>query len=134
MDGDKIRERGLAANALKQDAGGGETHLVQRLADGGEARVVKSGSLDVIEPDDGHIGGNLKAMVHQRPNRANGSDIVVTDERGKVAPALDEFVGRFKAEFGRRDTECQLNDQFRRHGQLEVAGHVHEAIPAIVGV
>lgn len=52
MNGNEVRKSGLRANALQQNARSGRTHLMERLADRGEAWIVKRGALNVVETDD----------------------------------------------------------------------------------
>ena len=54
--GTKSGKFGLPADALEQDARSSGTHLIERLANGGKARIVKCSALDVVEANDGHIG------------------------------------------------------------------------------
>ena len=51
-NGYKVRECGLRANTLEQDARSSDAHLIERLANCGEARIVERGALDVVETDD----------------------------------------------------------------------------------
>ena len=101
VNGNEVRKRGLAANALQQNARSRGAHLIERLANRGEAGVVKRGALDIIEAHDGNVGGNLEAVVHESANGSDGGDIVVAEERGKIGAALDKFVGGLEAKFGR---------------------------------
>ncbi len=107
-DGDEIGKNSLSANSLQQDSCSGAAHLVKRLPNGGKARVVKCGALDVVEANDRNVGRNMKTAVHQCTNRADGGDVVVADERGEVASSLNEFVGgaRNPAPAWRRATEA----------------------------
>ena len=55
MNGNKVRKVAWRANALQQDARGGGSHLLERLANCGEAGVVKCGALNVVESHDGDV-------------------------------------------------------------------------------
>src|SRR5215831_8795816 len=134
MDGHEIRKRCLSANALKQHSRSGTAHLVKRLPDGGQARIVEGGALDVVEAHDGDVSGNLEAVVQQGANGADGSNVVVTNEGGKIAATLNEFIRRLEPKLGCRDTQLKLHGEFRRSDELQIAGHGHEAIPAVIGV
>ena len=134
MNGNEVREGGLPANALQQDARGGGAHLIERLANRGEARIVKRSALDVVEANDRDIGRNVQSMVHESANRTDGGDVVVAEERREIGSALDEFVGWLEAEFWSGDAKLKLHDKLGRDGQLEIAGNRHQAIPAIVRV
>ena len=49
MNGNEVRKCGLPANALQQDARSGGSHLIERLTNRGEARIVKCRALNVVE-------------------------------------------------------------------------------------
>ena len=83
---------------------------------------MKCGALDVVEAHDGDVCRHLQAVIHEGANGTDGGDVVVAEERGEIGAALDEFVGGLEAKFGCGDAELELDDEFRRHGQLEVAG------------
>lgn len=134
MDGNNIRESGLAADALKEDTRRDSTHLRKRLADGGEAWVVESGALNIVEADNGNVAGDLKAVIDAGTNGSDGGDVVVADDGGEIESALKEFVRRLVSKLRSGDLELQLHGVLGSDGQLEVAGDGHEAVPAIVGV
>src|SRR4051812_8320196 len=112
MNRNKIRERCLSADPLKQDLRGSHAHLVKRLTDGCEARVMKGGTLDVVESDDRNIVRDLQPMIHQCLYGADRSNIVVADERGEIAAALDQFICRLVSKFWGGDPELKLNSKF----------------------
>jgi len=134
MNGNEVRESGLPANALQQDAGGGGAHVRERLANCGEAGVVKCSALNIVKANDGNVGGNLEAVVHEGADGADGSNVVVAKERGEVDSALQELIGWLESELGRGDAEVEVHDEFRWDGELEIAGDGHKAVPAVVGV
>jgi len=124
----------LRTNALEQNARRGGSHLIERLANGGEARIVERGSLDVIETNDRNVAGDVETLIHEGANRSDGGDIVVAEKCSEIAAALDEFVSRLEAKFRRRDAKLELSHELRRYDQLEIAGYGHETAPAIVGI
>ena len=134
MNGNEVWEGGLATDALQEDAGSGGAYLRERLANCGEARVVKCSALNVVEANDGNVCRNLEAVVHEGANGADGRNVVVANERGEIGSALEEFVGWLESKLGGGDAELEFDDELGWDGQFEIAGNGHEAAPAIVGV
>ena len=62
-------------------------------------------ALDIVEPDNGNIRGNLSTVVHESAYGSDGSDVVIANECCEIGSALNEFVGRFITEFGSRNAE-----------------------------
>ena len=77
MDWYEVRKCCLATNPLEKDARRSGAHLMERLANRGEAGVVKCRALDIIEPYDGNVSGDLEAMIHQRADSSDGGNVVV---------------------------------------------------------
>src|SRR5579871_2432515 len=134
MDGNNLGEGGLTADALQENARGYAAHLIEWLANGGETGIVEGSALDVVEAYDGNVGRNLQAMIHAGANSADGGDVVEADDGGEIEAALQQFVGRLIAEFGRRYHQPEFHSVVGRHGELKLASNSHEAVPAIIGI
>jgi len=73
-------------------------------------------------------------MIHECANGADRGDVVVTDQRGEIAASLDQFVCRFVTQFWSGDPKLELHYELRRDLEFEIAGNIHQALPAIVGI
>src|SRR6185437_409144 len=116
MNRNKVRKSSLAADALQQDAGSGGAHLSERLANRGEAGIVECGALDVVKSYDGDVRGDLQTAVHEGANGADGGNVVVAEQCGKVCAALQQFVGGLEPKFRRGDAEFEADNKFGRYG------------------
>ena len=66
-------------------------------------------ALDVVEPDNGHVLGDAQAVVDEGSDGADGGDVVKCHQSGEFPAALDQLVGRRKAELRRGDAQLELN-------------------------
>ena len=48
-------------NTLQEDLGGDASHFAQGLTNGGQGRILESGTLNVVKSDDGNVSGNVEA-------------------------------------------------------------------------
>ena len=83
-----------------EQLGGGDTHLVEGLAHGGEAGVEVLGDDDVVEADDGDVAGAGEAGVFNGADGADGSGVVEAEDGGEVAGAGEEITNGRIAELG----------------------------------
>src|SRR6476646_7388334 len=100
MDRDFVWKGSLSANSLQQNARRDHPHLVQRLTNRGEARIMKSRSLNVIEAYHRHISGHVEPMIHQCADGSDGSHIVVANQCRKISTTLNELVHGLIAKLG----------------------------------
>src|ERR1035437_1569961 len=105
MDGHDVGKSRLAADALQQNACSNRAHFIQWLANCGQAGVVESSSLDVVKTHNRDVFRNPQSLVHERPDRPDGSNVVETDERGEIDPTAKQLIGRPKTQLGRGDAE-----------------------------
>src|SRR5882757_4071295 len=66
-------------NGLEQNAYRGGAHALHGLADGGQGRIVESGLIDVVEADDGAVGGDAESVFLEGADCAEGGEVVESD-------------------------------------------------------
>jgi hypothetical protein len=74
---------GGVGDAVEKDGGGQLAHVLERLADGGEAGDVVLGGDDVVEANDGDVGGDAHAGFVEDAHGADGGGVVEGDEGGE---------------------------------------------------
>ena len=94
MDRDFVRKDSLSANSLQQNARRDHSHLVQRLTNRGEARIMKCRSLNVIEAHHRNISGDLQAGVLKRPDGPDCRDIVIRKQSRERPLAGEQLLGK----------------------------------------
>src|SRR5215475_2854271 len=85
FDHDFFGELRLSAvrDALEQMFGGQPAHLAQRLFYGRERRIVISRGWNVVEADHRNVLRHTQPGLAQRPDRADGRNVVEREKRGK---------------------------------------------------
>lgn len=119
---------------LQKDASRAGTHFAQGLADGGKARSVIIGELDVVETDDGDILGNAEVGVAKSANGADCGHIIEGNDGGKDTAALQEGLHNGITKFGRRDVAFQLDGELRHYGNAKLLGDSYIVFPTGEGV
>src|SRR6266850_4051983 len=121
-------------HSLQEDARGSFPHVMQRLADGSEARIVVGRNLNVVEADYGHVFWHAEIGVSKGTNRANRGDVVEGNDRREGSPLLQQFLDNGVAEFGRSQIALQLDRQLRTDFNRQLLGYRDQTAPAIVGI
>ena len=109
---------------------GGPTHLVERLAYGGEAWIEVLSYHDVVKSDDGDIARTAKTGVLNSANGANGGRIVEAKQCGEVACVCEQFSDGLVAEFGRPEILLQIDAKFRANRNSELIRYAEDRLPA----
>ena len=125
---------GLAGEFEEERFGRGASHELERLADGGDARDVEGGGLDVVEADDGDVVGDAEAGVVEGADAAHGGDVVEAEDGGELALAGDEVVDAGVADLGGGGVLVELDGELAVDDEAELAGDLHGGVPAILGV
>jgi len=84
-----LRGRG---NTLQENLRGDRPHLPQRLAYRRQSRILKRGALNVVEAYDGNILGHPAAGFPKRLNRADGGNVVKSEQRSEWFSASEKFL------------------------------------------
>src|SRR4030095_1757546 len=74
---------GPRGEALEQSACSKASHLKQRLANRSQGWIVKCGSVDVVEAEDGNIAGDPQPHLFQSADRSDRRDIVEGKDGGE---------------------------------------------------
>lgn len=129
-EGGGLGRRGVAADEAEERGCGGLTHGAQRLANGGERRIVGGCGEDVVEAEDGDVGGDAEAGGAQSEDGADGGDVVEGEERCERYAADEEPAGGFRAGLGAGIGLFKLDDKLGIDGEVEGAGVSDDGLPA----
>ena len=86
------------------------SHLTQRLSDGGEARAVECGALNIIEAYDGDIRWNAQAGFLKGAYCADRGDVIVSKERGEWFLAAQQLLSIGITQLRRRIIDFNLHN------------------------
>lgn len=75
--------RGWGVDLVEDGLSGEDAHLMEWLADGGEAGVLEGGGLDVVEAYDGDVIGDAEAGLAKRADGCDSGDVVEGEEGGE---------------------------------------------------
>ena len=119
---------------LEQGDRGLSAHLLERLADGGEARNDVGGSLDVVEAEDGDVFRDFETCIVEGSDAADGGDVVEAEQGGKVF-ALEQKLLRDRVA-KRRGVEVfvELDDEIVGDFEREGLCDLHGGLPAALRV
>ena len=86
-----IRRVWWRRDALKQRLCCDYAHFTQRLPNGRQRRILKSGTLNVVKAHNGHILGNAAAGFTQRLDGADRGNIIERKETGERFSRGEKF-------------------------------------------
>gem|GEM_PF-5271092 len=121
-------------NTTDEQLSGGRAHFVQRLANGGEARIVVLGYDNVVESDDGDVLWTTKANIFDGAYGSNGGCIVEAEDGGEIASTSEKLANRRVAEVWRPRIFFQVNAQLGTYGYADFRCDVINGIPSDGGV
>ncbi len=121
-------------DAFDENFGGGASHLTKGLAHGGQGGILEGGTLNVVESDDGNIGGNLQAGLAQGTNCSHSRDVVEGEEGGKCLARRQQHFGRHVPQLRRWRIALQLRYQAGIDDQAELLGGALDVGPASLSV
>ena len=114
--------------------GGGAAHIVERLADGGEAGADGGGSGNIVKADDGDIARDVKAGFVKSGDRTHGGDVVEGEDGREGFAPLDESAGGLMAGFGAGLDAFELDDELGVYGDVQFSTDFADGIPAGGGI
>src|ERR1700723_1020471 len=109
-------------------------HPLQRLAYGGETRVVVYGNSYVIEPHHRDVPGNSQSRLLEGKNCTYCGKIVIREQCGEWPSSRKQLCGEWIAQLGCGISAFELNDKLRPHGNAEFLGNFADGLPAILGI
>ena len=119
---------------LMSSSCGGRTHLVEGLADGGEAWVEVFGDDDVVEADDGDVARTVEAGVFNGADGADGGGVVEAEDGGEVAGAGEQIAHGRIAELGRPDVFFEEDAEFGTDDDADLLRDADDGLPTGLGV
>ena len=111
-----------------------QSHLEQRLANGGQRGVLEGGRLHVIEANHGHIFGNAQLPFAKGPDGADRGDIVEGKKSRKGLATGEEALGGLIPRFMVRLRALKLGYQGGVDGEIQPGGRSADRLPADRGV
>src|SRR5205809_6088270 len=109
-------------------------HLYEWLPDGGEAGVGVRGARDVVEADNRNVFRNTEAGFADRPDCADGRNVVVSKKRSERLFPGQESLGEGISNPRRRIEALQLNGQFGTNANAELLRHLTDRVPTHRGI
>ena len=109
-------------------------HLYEWLPDGGEAGVGVRGARDVVEADNRNVFRNTEAGFADRPDRADGRNVVVSKKCSERLFPGQELLGEGISNPRRRIEALQLNGQFGTNANAELLRHLTDRVPTHRGI
>jgi len=122
------------ATTLEKDACRGFTHIVQRLPDSREPRVVIARNLNVVESNHGDIFRYTQIRIAQSANRTDGRNVIERYERGELAPVLQKLLDNGVAKLRRSQIALELDSKIRRNFENEITSDSNDAAPTIIRI
>ena len=107
-------------DALDEESRLRTSHLVEGLADGGEAGVVVLGDDDVVEADDGDVARTGEAGVFDGADGADGGGVVEAEDGSEVVGAGEEIADGRVAEFGRPGVLLEVDAELGADGDADL--------------
>src|ERR1019366_1571818 len=121
------------ANSRNQAFARLPAHLLQRLANGCEARRVETSHTNIIEANNRDILRAVEAEVGKRPDSSDRRRVVECADRRKTRAHLDQFSHLLEREFRGELIVIHLEKKFGLDLDVEFLSRVEQQLPSFPG-
>src|SRR6266581_5804836 len=134
LNGDLGNVFAAALDEIDDGLRGDLPHFYKWLPDGGQAGIGVRCSGNIVEAHNRNVFRHTQACFVERPDRADGRNVVVSKKcRERMLPS-QELLGEGISNAGRRIEALQLDGQLGTNANTELLGHFADRAPTHRGI
>src|SRR6266851_1683157 len=134
LNGDFRHVFAAAFNLVDDGLRGDLTHFHKWLPYRGQSGIGVCCAGNIVEADNGNVFRDTQARFVERPDRADGRNVVVSKECCEGMFPCQEFLGEGISNGGRRIDALELDGQFGANANAELLGHKADRVPTNGGI
>src|SRR5882762_11962475 len=134
LDGDLGHVFTAALDEIDDRLRGDLPHLHEWLPDSGKSWIGVGGPGNVIEANNGNVFGNAQACFVERPDRADGRDVVVSKKRSERMLPGQELLGEGISNAGSGIETLELDGQLGTNANAELLRYLADRVPTHAGI